>query len=611
MNFLRNVIKHFQKSSVYDATVKENSNDFEKHTIEHSTSAVVQNANNIEDVMTSQSLYNGSENDNTIGVEFSSKNINVEGDIENIINISNNEETFKVFNEFLDFHSGNDVLVQNNKHDSEIELSFCKDDNSYMLEINDFEQVLKEFIIKGGDKFPKCGDVVDLNDRTTSNVLNEELNIDDFDKFSYTSNDSEENEVSNDNKSISEEQSILDINKKQLLKLRQFRKCEKYSDNKTPTHYFNTIIDSPNTEQTTAEYKQLHETQSNKKNNIKNFELQSDVMQTLTLDGNKSCVDTSFDIDLAIEHSRCTVDDTKSQNYSQGNEIKKIEDISIQNLTNDITNTCKRIEDSDHAEIISINYKNIADCKDGNKISKLDKDNIANDFVNERDSNITTCDNEPTDIETISLLSIEANIVNDDLDFCNGYHSSDFEFITESDAEIEGFITKTDEIKKSESKRVGTSGNASPNKDKPGSKKDFNDSQIPNYSTSNEYFHQPDASNSKTNTNFDNYNKTSNAVDYRQNYAKHSRLNHVIPQGNEYLNLFQGIYAPMFTDLFFLESKTGRAQRCMNVQYEGVGFDIRMASTEDSDEECKYRVQQNWLCYFKTFGIGNQTALTG
>lgn len=544
MNFLKNVITQFQKRYVYDATLKEN-NEFinntiehstveQNSTIEHSTRTLQQNSNRVEAVTITQSFHNGSENDNSVGDEFSNKKSIVEINKENIINISDNEEPLKVFDEFIAFHNDDiNTLVQNTKHDSETELTLRKEDENCMLEINDFEEVLKEFMINRDDILPKCGDMVDYI--TDLNIINEEQILDDFGNFFDTSNDLEESEISKknrDTKSMPEEYNTSDINKTQLLKLRHVIKTKKLSDNEpsTPSGLL------------TTEYNEVHEMQFKNTNKVEHFEVQSDEIQSLTLG-----VNTSIVVDLTVkEHNRFEIDD-------------KIDE--TQDLINAIQNTGKLIQGSDHTKTVSKRDDHIIECNSGNKISKLGKENITIDYVDERDNNITaTSDNGPTDIETISLLSVEVDMDDDDLDLCNGYHSSDFEFITESDAEINGLITNTSKSaeikKKSKTKHVVTSKNTSSNEVKPGCSKDFKDKYNINEHCS----------------------------------TQSSRSSHSIPQGEEYLKLFQGIYSPMFNDLFFWENKSVRAQTCMNVQYEGVGFDIRMPSREDTNEECKYRI---------------------
>lgn len=562
MNFVKSVLSQFQKRYLYDSTLKENNADLANNTIEHSAveqnstiehcaRSVKQNVSNIEELKISQ-FYNGSETDNSVRDEFSNEKGNVEQNTETIINISDDEETLNIFDEFGDFHSDNNTVIQNNKHDTETELTLGKE--NCLSEIIDFEEVLKEFMIKGDEILPKCN-MVDLNDITASNIINEELNLDEFDKLFDIANDLEESKVSNE-KTISKENTS-----------------------------FNQNSDSKTSEQAMTEYKQVHEIQFEETNKFENFEMQSDIAQTPTLDVNASIV-----IDLTIEeHSTFEIDDTKSQK----DKIEATQDLTVKD--GQIKNTGEIIEESYYTKLISINNDHIGECNNSNKISKVGNDNITIDILNERDNNIpATSYNEPTIKEAISLLPMEANIDNDDFDFCSGYHSSDFEFITESDAEGEGLITKSDEIKnKTRTKPVVTSKNALSNEVKPGSSKDLNNSKIPNYNI-NENFHQPEGSNSKTNTSFANYNKTYSAVNHRRNDAENYRSNHVIPRGEEYLNLFQGIYAPMFTNFFLMEHKSVIPPTCMNVEYER--FDIRMPSREDSDEEGNYRVQQNCCC---------------
>lgn len=592
MNFLENIITQFQKGHVSD--VKENSDDFIKKSVEPPTCAVKQHGNGIEEIMSPHSSYDDSEHDNTVD-KFPSKKSEIQQDIEHTNNISNYKETIIDLEEFIDFLDNNKELEQNNTHNSEIKPTFPEKDDSSTVDLNDFEQFLQEFEIKRDRELAECDNIVDSVDNAALGVINEEIivNLDEFGNFLANFNDPEENVTNHYNKRMLEESHSSNLNNKQLVNLRQFRKPKGYSNSEAPAHYFNTNTDSANIEQRTTYCKEAPEIQVIKPNNVEIFETLPDEIQTLPPNSMKSSINTAIVVDFTRQEDNVLeIEDAKFQNCIQDNKFEKTQDISISDFIN-VQNTGKLKHNSDNTAITSID--NIDQRKD-TKCYKQEHDNITMAYANDRDAY------EPTDIE-IKLLSLETNIDNVDLDFCDGYHSSDFEFITESDAEIEGPLTNM-------SKCVDMNKNASPNKgiNKPGSSKQnvVNNDTIRNC---NKYKQscQPGAGNSITNNSFNN-NESYNAVNYR--YTQHSRPNHIVPQGEEYLNLFQGLYAPMHTDMFFLENKSVRPQTCMNVEYEGIGFDMRMPRAEDSDEECKYEVSKTCsLTQFHLCSIQNYLAL--
>ncbi|XP_028178939.1 uncharacterized protein LOC114366306 [Ostrinia furnacalis] len=126
-------------------------------------------------------------------------------------------------------------------------------------------------------------------------------------------------------------------------------------------------------------------------------------------------------------------------------------------------------------------------------------------------------------------------------DSCSGYHSSDFEFITEEEARADGFknFNKTNTIENEVTKTV-------------------EETQKPSCSNNNE--------------------------EYRQN--------HQIPVGEGYFDLFRGYHAP--TTPFMFENK------CMglllNAEYAGVGFDMRVLSRQiqefEDDDEYKEEAEE-------------------
>ncbi|XP_059058842.1 uncharacterized protein LOC131852218 [Achroia grisella] len=173
----------------------------------------------------------------------------------------------------------------------------------------------------------------------------------------------------------------------------------------------------------------------------------------------------------------------------------------------------------------------------------------------------TKTNKETVNIDVISINSndevagFESNNVNcidvndDSSDNCS-YHSSDFEFITEEEANIDGFIINF------RAKTVN--------------KKQAEFDKLKNASGINFHRH---------------YLPGTSRVEYADEFSY--RENHIIPEGDEYLSLFQGIYAPVFAPLHFMENKSVRSN-CMNVEFEGIGFDMKLLNKknmEDTTEE--------------------------
>lgn len=162
-------------------------------------------------------------------------------------------------------------------------------------------------------------------------------------------------------------------------------------------------------------------------------------------------------------------------------------------------------------------------------------------------------------LDIISISSTEDDVIDVDKlndSYCSGYHSSDFEFITESEAELNGIVA--------------------------------NFVSKESYEFKNDRATQECGSSVSAAT-VENYNEPPNPSPVNNNEIITTR--NEIPQGDEYLNLFRGIHDPVLplAHIYFLENKSVRVTS-MNVQFEGIGFDVRMMhrpESEDTDDECE------------------------
>lgn len=70
---------------------------------------------------------------------------------------------------------------------------------------------------------------------------------------------------------------------------------------------------------------------------------------------------------------------------------------------------------------------------------------------------------------------------------------------------------------------------------------------------------------------------------------------HVIPVGENFLTLFQGPYAPaLLSSIYFMENKSVQPSKTMSVEFEGIGFDMRILNEkireDNSEEECEWQL---------------------
>lgn len=194
----------------------------------------------------------------------------------------------------------------------------------------------------------------------------------------------------------------------------------------------------------------------------------------------------------------------------------------------------------------------------------------------------------------------------------DGYRSSDFEFITESDAELDEYIinfrrNKFDDIY-NESKRDGVLAEnahkytiAQINKEPDGeinnppeSFAKFNRQSDIDSNQSSNSFNGPQSISEISRHVLDPGEGPSGLNRPLYDYSNRDyRQNHLIPEGEGYLDLFRGAYNPILSlsDIIILENKSIRPSP-MNIQYEGIGFDKqliwRKCQQDSSEDECKF-----------------------
>ncbi|CAB3241909.1 unnamed protein product [Arctia plantaginis] len=193
----------------------------------------------------------------------------------------------------------------------------------------------------------------------------------------------------------------------------------------------------------------------------------------------------------------------------------------------------------------------------------------------------------------------------------DGYHSSDFEFITESDAELDEYIINfsrnkfcNNDIYHNSKCRGVLSGDVFDRRST-SQIKGLN-SKIANPAESSRKYNTQLDMDSKNSSNLSNGPHSSskdsrNVSDLGEgpsglnrplyDYSNRDyRQNHLIPEGEGYLALFRGAYNPILpmSDIILLENKSIRPSP-MNIQYEGIGFDKqliwRKCQQDSSDDE--------------------------
>ncbi|XP_035455059.2 uncharacterized protein DDB_G0287625 [Spodoptera frugiperda] len=218
------------------------------------------------------------------------------------------------------------------------------------------------------------------------------------------------------------------------------------------------------------------------------------------------------------------------------------------NELDDILNEIDTANEDLHTEI---NNNNISDETNPNNIMNDRKVSNNSEIIDVISIN-SSIDEEISENEvTIDLISDS-----DDSESCEGYHSSDFEFISETEARMDGFIINFRQNR--------------PNEDL---------EQFHGYpgQFAEELFG-------------DRLSDPGEGPSNRNEFEDRTyRDNHRIPEGDNYLQLFQGLYNPLMavSEIYFLENKSVRTS-AMNSQYDGMGFDKQLAMRRhqpDSSED--------------------------
>ncbi|XP_026742180.1 uncharacterized protein LOC113504204 isoform X2 [Trichoplusia ni] len=192
---------------------------------------------------------------------------------------------------------------------------------------------------------------------------------------------------------------------------------------------------------------------------------------------------------------------------------------------------------------------------------------------------ISSTDEAKSQINSQNFISISSEN-NSHLD---DYNSSDFEFITEEEANMDGFIININ-LPSQDSDNSSTS-SSEPLSNYILRKKDLNSKEV---DAQNEFI--------------DSLPGPSGLNNQKHEFEDRSYRNkHVLPEGDQYLDLFRGIYNPFLPvcEIFFLENKSVRAS-AMNVQYEGIGFDKQLmhkkykpdSSEDEFEDEAKKCAQK-------------------
>ncbi|KAG6445195.1 hypothetical protein O3G_MSEX003800 [Manduca sexta] len=206
---------------------------------------------------------------------------------------------------------------------------------------------------------------------------------------------------------------------------------------------------------------------------------------------------------------------------------------------------------------------------------------------------------------------------------CSGYHSSDFEFITESEARFEGLINNRAKELHKNTPFSKTTSEISGYPNSLNCRSTHNSKTERKYSDAFKENHQPilnlnkdlglsnkidleqpgASSNTVSNNHSHSVGPSSSFSNFRYNeprsnlyastptfsrniFLKNNPRHNVIPAGEEYFNLFRGIYDPMLPlcNIHMMENKSFRATG-MNVEFEGIGFDLRLMRNMDSSSQ--------------------------
>ncbi|XP_063631349.1 uncharacterized protein LOC134802644 [Cydia splendana] len=290
-----------------------------------------------------------------------------------------------------------------------------------------------------------------------------------------------------------------------------------------------------------------------------------------------------------------------------GNDCIEIEDESE---TNDIGDTSQHGDKNEFGQIVSnddlddfkvdsilvteyLEYSNLEEI-----IDKTDDTNVTNDevidldefisqnlFLDKDSTGVENCNSNTTSLEKYEInnivpyeVPVELEVESDNIkatEICeekyinchseDGYDSSDFEFITEDEASKAGLITKFDKITIDENKYALKSAVKIPNDNIGISNSRKNEASPSDYIKYSKYR-------------------------YRRCYAHRSPEPHVMPEGERYLDMFRGQYAPIvLNNLFSMGNKKCVPSGLMTAGTEDPGAELLFRPPEDDVHYKKYK----------------------
>ncbi|CAD0206699.1 unnamed protein product [Chrysodeixis includens] len=243
-------------------------------------------------------------------------------------------------------------------------------------------------------------------------------------------------------------------------------------------------------------------------------------------------------------------------------------------------------------EIIDLNeFQDFLGQDGGDTNPKVDEiEEVFGEIEDLNDSKVQTLEN----VDVISIVSstdeakIQMNsqnqfsISSENVSQPDDYNSSDFEFITEEEANMDGFIININIPSQ-----------------------DLDTSSISSSEPLSNYVDKKEVSPKEVDTQeefIDPLPGPSGLNKPKHEFEDRSYRNkHVLPEGEQYLDLFRGIYNPLLPvcEIFFLENKSIRAS-AMNIQYDGIGFDKQLlhkkykpdSSEDEFEDEAKNCAQK-------------------
>ncbi|XP_075988075.1 uncharacterized protein LOC142984405 [Anticarsia gemmatalis] len=295
-----------------------------------------------------------------------------------------------------------------------------------------------------------------------------------------------------------------------------------------------------------------------------------------TASSNNDTCQMLVDFEQLIDSTRDCNEASTSQNIQEFENILSSYDTT--ELQNDEVINLDEISDIfDNLVTETISISSQEDLEPNNNENAVKNLNIIDNMSLNTHIDTTTIKKEShfeIELDTISISSEETKSSDD------GYNSSDFEFITEEEAKMEGFIINFGRNNSSNSEFSSNTNSSYAHHSKefsPSTRNDGSKEFDPGEGPSG--IHRPIVDDSTR--------------DYRQN--------HEIPQEEGYLDLFRGQYNPLLplSDIIMLENKSIRPS-AMNVQYEGIGFDMQLivrrnrldSSEEEYEDEARESVKK-------------------